>query len=328
MNNNFLEITDGFLVFFIAIILTYLVIKLAPFLSLIDKPDNKLKFHIKPTPSTGGLAIVSSITIGLILNYKFEIHNEYIAVILFLLSIFFLGILDDKYNLSVYSRLLTQVFFSILFLYIISPPDIFGFFFLDFIISLIFCVACINSINLLDIMDGLAGGVCFFVLLNYLIIIDNSILFYNLIITYTLISLLAFLIFNFNPAKVFMGNSGSTFLGGLIAIIAIISFKKSVIIQEKIYYIFPVSIIFFDLIFVIIIRLNKGLNPTRGSPDHLALRIRKLNFSIKNTVLIIYLFCIFFIFCSVFIKYSILICIPVVIILMIIAIKMSKIEVN
>lgn len=331
MANNQIEIMNKFIIFLIAIISTYLAVKLAPFLSLIDHPDEKLKSHIKPTPSTGGLAIISSITIGLILNYNFEIVNEYIVVILFLLGIFSLGVLDDKYNLSVSSRLLIQFNLVILLLFFIPPLNISGIFFLDFIISIIFCIACINAMNILDIMDGLAGGVAFFSLLNCLIFLENNIFFYNSLILYTLISLLAFLIFNFNPAKIFMGDAGSTFLGGLIAVIILVIFQKATTIQEKISYLFPVSVIFYELLFVIIIRLKKGLNPTQGSPDHLPLRIRKLGFSIKETVLIMYLFSALCVAFSILLKYSTLPIIPIiifVIFLLIISIKMSKVIVD
>lgn len=176
-------------------------------------------------------------------------------------------------------------------------------------------------------MDGLAGGVAFFSILNCLIFIDSDFIFYSIIGYLSLVALLAFLLFNFNPAKIFMGNAGSTFIGGLIAILVLIIFQRAHTIQEKLSYLFPVAVMFFELLFVIIVRLKKGLNPMKGSPDHLALRIRKLNFTVKETVLIIYSFSGFCVIYSILVNISqipILLIIIFLMILLIIGIRMSK----
>lgn len=278
------------IVFIIGIVLILFAKKIAPFLSLIDYPDKNLKSHIKPIPSTGGLSIIISIAIGIMLNIQSKITNQHIVVMLFLLGIFLLGILDDRFNLKVFIRLLIQIVLVNILLIFIPPLSISGLFFLDFIISVTFCVACINAMNILDIMDGLAGGVAFFAVLNCLIFLSNDAVFYIVISICTLVSLLSFLIFNFNPATIFMGDAGSTFLGGLIAILTLVVFQQATTIQEKFSYLFPVFVIFFELFFVVIMRTKKGLNPMIGSPDHLPLRIRKLGFSVKKTVLIVYFF--------------------------------------
>lgn len=239
-----------------------------------------------------------------------------------------LGILDDRFNLKVINRLLIQITLVTILLFFITPLNISGLFFLDFIISIIFCVACINAMNILDIMDGLAGGVAFFSILNCLIFLNHDVVFYTVISICTLISLLSFLLFNFNPATIFMGDAGSTFLGGLIAILVLIIFQQATTIQEKFFYLSPVFVIFFELFFVIIIRLKKGLNPMMGSPDHLPLRIRKLGFSVKETVLIVYFFAAVCCILSIVLIYS---AFPLVILsifcvsLLFIGLKMSKI---
>lgn len=316
------------IVFIIGIVLILFAKKIAPFLSLIDYPDKNLKSHIKPIPSTGGLSIIISIAIGIMLNIQSKITNQHIVVMLFLLGIFLLGILDDRFNLKVINRLLIQITLVTILLFFITPLNISGLFFLDFIISIIFCVACINAMNILDIMDGLAGGVAFFSILNCLIFLNHDVVFYTVISICTLISLLSFLLFNFNPATIFMGDAGSTFLGGLIAILVLIIFQQATTIQEKFFYLSPVFVIFFELFFVIIIRLKKGLNPMMGSPDHLPLRIRKLGFSVKETVLIVYFFAAVCCILSIVLIYS---AFPLVILsifcvsLLFIGLKMSKI---
>ncbi|PNK61169.1 MraY family glycosyltransferase [Psychrobacter sp. FDAARGOS_221] len=269
-----------------------------------DYPDEKLKSHVKPIPSTGGLGIVISTVIGVALTFQYNLDNQNIAVMVFLSGIFLLGILDDRFNLKALSRLLIQTFLVSLLLLFISPLNISGFFILDFAISIIFCVACINAINLLDIMDGLAAGVSFFAILNCLIFLNSEYVFYILISICTLISLLSFLIFNFNPASIFMGDAGSTLLGGLIAVLVLVLFQQATTVHENISYLLPVSVMLFDLLFVVIIRIKKGLNPMMGSPDHLALRLRKIGFSVKKTILIIYSFSAICFFLSIAVLYS------------------------
>lgn len=319
------------ILFIIGISSILLAKKAAPFLSLIDHPDENLKNHEQPIPSTGGLGIVMSTAIGVVLSFQYNLGNQNIAVIAFLSGIFLLGILDDRFNLKIFSRLLIQTSLVSILLLFISPLNISGFFILDFAISTIFCVACINAMNLLDIMDGLAAGVSFFAILNCLILLDNEFVFYILISICTLISLLSFLIFNFNPATIFMGDAGSTFLGGLIAVLVLIIFQQATTVYEKISHLLPISVMFFDLLFVIIIRIKKGLNPFMGSPDHLALRLRKIGFSVKKTILIVYLFSAICLFLSIAVLYSSypwLLIIVFCVLLLFFSFKMSKVIVE
>lgn len=327
---NQIDIKNILIIFIISIILNFFAKKMAPFLSLVDHPDENLKSHNKPTPSTGGLALAVTIAIGVILNIPSNLITQNIIAIAFLIGIFLLGILDDRFNLRITSRLLVQFSLVIILLFFISPLNISGLSYLDFIISTIFCVACINAVNILDIMDGLAGGIAFFSILNCFIFLDNNFVFYMIVSVCTLIALLGFLIFNFNPAKIFMGNAGSTFLGGLIAVFILIIFQQATTIQEKFSYLFPITVMFFELLFVIVVRIKKGLNPMKGSPDHLALRVRKLGFSVKQTVFIMYFFSAVCVIFSIILRYSEF---PLVIIsvfcisLLIIGFKMSKITI-
>lgn len=303
--------------------------KMGSLLSLTDSPDGQLKRHLKQTPSTGGLGIVTTVAVGTAFIFQANLTSQHIVVVLFLLGIFVLGILDDKLSLSVSIRLLIQVALVSMLLSFASPFNVSGNTFLDFTISAIFCLACINALNILDIMDGLAGGVAFFAILNCLLLFNGDINFYTVISICTLLSLLSFLIFNFNPATIFMGDAGSTFLGGLIAILVLILFRQATTTQEKISYIFPIAVMFFELIFVIIVRMNKGLNPMMGSPDHLPLRMRKLGLSVKETVLIVYLFAAVCCILSLMMSVSLLPALPLFgifwIILLLVGRKMAKI---
>lgn len=303
--------------------------KIGNLLSLVDSPDGYLKKHLTQTPSTGGLGIFTTIAVGTAFIFRGNLTSQHIVVIVFLLGIFTLGILDDKLSLSVSIRLLTQVALVSMLLLFIDPFDLSGNIFLDFAVSAFFCLACINALNILDIMDGLAGGVAFFAILNCLLLFNSNVNFYTVISICTLISLLAFLVFNFNPATIFMGDAGSTFLGGLIATLILILFQQASTIQDKISYFLPIAVMFFELMFVIIVRINKGLNPMRGSPDHLPLRLIRLGFSVKETVFIVYLFAAVCCILSIMINVSLLSAFPLLsifcIILLFVGHRMAKI---
>lgn len=316
--------------FFFGIIVVFCAKKMGHVLSLLDTPDGQLKKHTKQIPSTGGLGVITSVAIGMALTFQSSLTTQNIIVILFLLAIFILGMLDDELNLSISSRLFIQLILVSVLLFFITPLDISGILLLDFITTALFFIACINAMNIIDIMDGLAGGVAFFAVLNCLLLLNNDTDFYTVISICTLISLLSFLVFNFNPATIFLGDAGSTFLGGLIATLVVILFQQSTTIQGKISSLFPIAVIFFELIFVVIVRINKGLNPMKGSPDHLPLRIRKLGFSVKETVFMIYVFAAFSCALSIMVIFAawpllILILVIFCLFLFFIALKMSKI---
>ena len=102
------------------------------------------------------------------------------------------------------------------------------------------------------------------------------------------IALASFLIFNFNPASIFMGDAGSTFLGLFIVIMFINSFNTVQWISYRISTCMAISVPLFEMIYVIILRTRKGLNPMMGSKDHFPLRLHFMGFTVKQAVLISY----------------------------------------
>ena len=130
---------------------------------------------------------------------------------------------------------------------------------------------------MIDIKDGLAGSITFIASMTFFFIaLGNNYQFIIMLSGGLAGAILGFLIFNYPPAKIFMGDAGSEFIGFLLAIISI---QISYTTINKIALISPILILgipIYDTIFVIIIRLLNGQNPLHGSPDHIAIRLNKL----------------------------------------------------
>jgi len=189
--------------------LTYFSLKISiPFLKryFIDKP-NQRSSHKIAKPTGGGIFFVS---IGSLFCF---FSGNIIPTYCIPLSL--VGIFDDLYDLPPFLRYLAQLF-TVLFLFssvsennFLQPTITYFNFFIIYFFMIIFATAIINFTNFMDGIDGLVGG-CFIVIFLSSMIINDSTIF-------PLVgSLLGFLILNWNPSKVFMGDSGSTFLGALL----------------------------------------------------------------------------------------------------------------
>ena len=156
--------------------------------------------------------------------------------------------------------------------------------------AILFIVAIINAINLIDGLDGLAGGTCSIFFLTISIIAFFLDRFRALDVTLCLIMLgatLGFLVYNFNPASIFMGDTGSMFLGFMIAVIALLGYKAATVTSL----IIPIIILFLpilDTILAMIRRIIKGENIGMPDKEHIHHQLLKLNKSTRKTVLIMY----------------------------------------
>ncbi len=277
--------------FFFGVVLINILKKIAPMIGYIDAPNSLLKSHKKVTPYLGGAGIIGTILAGLLI-YSVQIPSIKIYFLLGCLFVLFAtGLIDDKYHLSVKLRLAIHVFVAALTVsvgHMIRPTGIPS---VDYFISFVGIIAMINAFNILDIMDGLAGGIAFIVLatLGYMIYHNGGNPFYLWLIGFTLTGLFAFLLFNFNPASIFMGDAGSTALGYLITVIFIHTYRNSLSSSGEIASLVAISVPVFELTFVTIIRMLKGLNPLKGSKDHFPIRIKTMGLSIRKTVVIVYL---------------------------------------
>ncbi len=251
-----------FLISLLSFLLTFVLLKIMiPFLRdfLLDKPNHRSS-HILPIPKGGGIVFVLVGTLGSLINESY--------FVLFLLPLAILGFVDDKLNLPRITRYFFQLIISSLIIF--SSNFFFQFlanynliFTLIIYLTLIFIGSgIINFINFMDGIDGLVTG-CFILILIYFSITTDSDL---LIICSTLIS---FLFFNWSPAKIFMGDTGSLFLGGLMVYL----FSRTNSIELLISFFIISSPLILDPLFCLLQRYKNKKNIFIAHKEHLYQRL-------------------------------------------------------
>ena len=226
--------------FFISIILTKLCIGILPALGMIDRPNDR-NIHTKPIPVGGGIAIIFA-TLFALLAYLFGPYFEYTYNSLdvnFLISlgipilVLFVGcLIDDRYRLRARYKLIIQVIVAIIcWINDIAFTSLFGIILseqLSFLFTVIWIVAFINAFNLIDGIDGLAAGlgaISSFCMASVFVL--NGVMAETILMLCLGCACLGFLKYNFHPARIFMGDTGSMFIGFIIAITGIISSYKA-----------------------------------------------------------------------------------------------------
>jgi len=287
--------------FLCSALLVPFVKKIAEFVGALDIPNGR-KVHKEPIPRLGGLAIFFSFLLGYMLFSRQSI--EMIAILIGSFIVVLTGIIDDIKPLQARYKFAGQLIAAlVVVLYggiVLNNISAFG---LNItftpivakVITVVFILGCINCINLIDGLDGLAGGISSIYFLTIGIVavlmhqssLDTSLTFIMLGAT------LGFLVHNFYPAKIFMGDSGSMFLGFIISVIALLGFKN-VTFTSFIVPLFVLAIPILDTLFAIIRRLLKKQHISEPDKSHLHHQFLNMRFSHRNTVLIIYLIDILF----------------------------------
>jgi len=258
-------------------------------------------------PLVGGVAMCIAFIFAYLAGFVLygNLSSRATGIIIGSLLMLVFGIIDDRHELSVIAKFLMQAFaISILILFdvrthIVYIPDT-----LNIIITFIWVLGITNAFNHLDVMDGVAGVAAMIVSPAFFLI---SVL--NGDTTTAVLSLalagavLSFLIYNLPPARIYMGNSGSHFLGFLLAAIAMAisyaSLERGVALLAPLLILgFPV----FDTTFLILIRMSKRKMPFEKSNDHFALRLLALGYSGKQALLIMTALAIFFTLCGVMVS--------------------------
>ncbi len=304
--HNVLEIV--LVTFLASIILVPISKKIAIHVGALDIP-NERKVHKVPIPRLGGLAIFMSFLFGYILYG--EITTQMISILIGSFIIFLIGVFDDIKPIGAKYKFLVQLiaasivviygqiyFNEITFIWVNLKLSLV----LSYIFSILFIVAISNAINLIDGLDGLSSGVSsiYFITIISICFLLGKLTGLDMLLSLIMLgATLGFLAYNFPPAKIFMGDSGSLFLGFMISIISLMSFKVATF-TSLIIPIVTLSIPIFDTILAIFRRLLKG--ESIGTPDkeHFHHQLLKLKFSTKTSVLIIYMINIVFSVVSIF----------------------------
>ena len=282
------------------------MIRLVDWTGLIDKPCNR-KHHAGEIPQVGGLSIyiAFSISISIFLETTAEINLFVIASALMV----YVGVLDDKYDLSVRSRLFAQFLIASLIIFGLelgfdNLGDILGFGdvelgLLGVVFTYLAVMAAINAYNMIDGMDGLLGTIALNTILSMAILAyfhNNAFLsgFY-LIFSFVLLPfILANLgVFPFKGQKVFMGDAGSMFIGfAVISTFLIFNYNES---SEDLKYrpvvmLYVVGLPLIDMIAIMYRRIKKGKSAFQADRDHIHHIFLRGGFSEKNTLIIIAFF--------------------------------------
>lgn len=298
--------------FLFSFILTFLFGIVAKKLNILSFPSER-RIHKTPTPLLGGLGIFFSffltilfgilyLRIGIIPNFLkiyipgvFSVIPKLISILLGGIIVVFYGFLDDYIGLKPVHKLFLQIFVaSILFLSGIRITLFLRNIFLSYLITSFWIVLMMNSFNLMDNMDGLSAGVAFitgFVL--FIFAFEMNQLFIATILSVFLGSVFGFLIHNFPPAKIFMGEIGSSFLGYFLGCSSILlTFYKYEESKNFLPVFIPLiifSVPFFDTISVIFIRKKRKLPIFKADKNHLSHRLVSIGMTQKQAVLFIYL---------------------------------------
>lgn len=257
---------------------------------------NARKVHAVPIPRLGGLAIY----IGFLLGYMIfgEPTSLMNSILIGSFIIVLTGVVDDIKPLKASHKFLGQLFATLVVVFyggiLLKELSAFGLYVnfgvFAYPVTIFFILGCINCINLIDGLDGLAGGISaiFFLTIGIIATCKGQFELAFILSFIMFGSCLGFLFYNFNPASIFMGDSGSMFLGFIIAVIALLKYKNVMmtsIIVPLLLLTIPIS----DTIFAIIRRKLKGESISKPDKMHIHHQLLKRNLSQKATVLIIYL---------------------------------------
>ena len=284
----------------VALITTPVVRSLAVRMGAVDVPKDGRRMHDHPIPRMGGLAIFFGFILSVLIFQTLTPSLR--GMLLGSVIIVVLGILDDIYALPALPKFLVQIVAALVAVLegnrieFLSNPNIFSkepFWELGWLsipISVLWIVAITNSVNLIDGLDGLACGVSTISSMTLLVIAlivsepDVAILMAALAG-----ACIGFLPYNLNPAKIFMGDTGSTFLGFILATVSIQGlFKFYAIISFAVPFLM-LGLPIFDTCFAILRRVAKGQSPMSPDRGHIHHRLIDMGFSQKQAVAVLYI---------------------------------------
>ena len=299
------------LAFIISISATPIAKKVAYKIGAVDIPRDNRRIHKKPIARLGGLAIISGFFVSVLFNVTSTLYgmtspvsfdSRFTGLVIGSLIIIAVGIIDDVKKLNAKVKFLFQVVAALVAAYsgtrieIVTNPfsgfEVFQFNnpYVSYILTVLWIVGITNAINLIDGLDGLAAGVSSISSLSLFFV---SVIFKRwdtAILTATLAgATLGFLPYNFNPAKIFVGDTGAYFLGYVLSVISIQGTLKS---YTAIAIAIPMLILglpLFDTIFAIIRRLASGKSIMEADRGHLHHRLMDMGLTQRQSVLILYI---------------------------------------
>ena len=257
----------------------------------IDQPSFR-KVHATPMPRLGGLAIYAGFIVALlVLGTRFR-FNEAVGILIGATLVSVVGGIDDHSPIGPVPKLLAQALAAGILILSGVQVAVFDQQWLNVVVTVIWVVGITNALNFLDNMDGLSAGVAavasaFFLLLAAL----NNQYLVGVMSAALLGACIGFLWYNFNPASIFMGDSGSLFIGFVLAALGIkLRFPGNTDIVTWMAPVLVLGLPILDTTLVTVSRLRRGVNPlTTAGKDHISHRLARLTGSKREAVLMCYL---------------------------------------
>jgi UDP-GlcNAc:undecaprenyl-phosphate GlcNAc-1-phosphate transferase len=286
----------GFLTFALVGLITPQIRKVAIRFDAVDAPTLARKSQKEPVPYLGGVAIaigVIAASYGSMLAVDFSWQTIKLAstVLVPALAISAMGLWDDLKGLQPWPRLIAQTVTGIGVSFILIATDTsgvaFGNTFLNYAITTLWIVGVCNSINFFDNHDGgAAGTVAVITFFLFFIAYDRQQILVSALAIVTAGATAGFLIWNRHPAKIYMGDAGSLFLGIIISVLTIrlspgvVPAYKSLAIPVLL-----MAVPILDTTVAVISRLYRGISPFQGGRDHLSHRLMRIGFQRKSTAI-------------------------------------------
>jgi UDP-GlcNAc:undecaprenyl-phosphate GlcNAc-1-phosphate transferase len=290
----------SFVVAFVVAFATTPLVKVIAFkIGAVDIPKDERRIHKHPIPRLGGLAIYYGFIVS-ILSFG-QINAAMRGILIGSLIIVILGVVDDVKQLGAKIKLVVQIIAALVValhgvqITVLTNPNIFsvhetiqlGYWSIP--LTIMWIVGITNAVNLIDGLDGLAAGVSSIASISLLFIalLGNE---YGIALATAAVAgaCLGFLPYNFNPAKIFMGDTGAMFLGYTFAAISVVGAVKSATVIALVVPILALGLPIMDTAFAILRRFVNGYPIMKPDKDHLHHRLLAIGLTQKQTVLIMY----------------------------------------
>ncbi len=281
----------GAIAVLLSVACTFVVRAFAVKYGYVAKPKSD-RWHKKPTAMLGGVGIFIATVSAYFLLVPVTVES--LIVLVGGTFLFFVGLIDDLFNIRPYQKLIGQLIGAGLLVFYGLKLPLTGYEIIDIWLTVFWVIGITNAINLLDNMDGLAAGISAIASLSLALNFAANGLTNELLLASAIIgALVGFLIFNFNPASIFMGDCGSMFVGfmlsGTVLLNQVGGRSRGIVAILAV----PVLILFvpiFDTTFVTVLRKLWGRKASQGGRDHTSHRLVALGLSERRAVLMLYAF--------------------------------------
>ena len=278
--------------FVLALLLTPIARRLAYRFNVLDQPSGR-KVHTTTTPYMGGLAIYGGLVLALLLFTPSDYLVEMLVIAAGASWLALIGLIDDRRGLGFKVKLLAQVLAAIGLVLAGVSINVLHVPLVDALLTVIWVVALTNALNFLDNMDGLAAGLAgiaagFF----FIMAVGEGQGLVASLAAAICGAAIGFLVFNFNPASIFMGDMGSQVLGFVLAVLAIkLRFSTPLSIATWSVPVIVLGLPIFDISLVVFTRLREGRSPAEAGKDHTSHRLAQMGLGNRNAVLVLYGVC-------------------------------------